>query len=311
MRRAPAAFVALLVLTTTVASSKQLYEYVDENGVRHFSDTAPSIDSARDVRQTRLQVEERPMIRLETERLEDGRSDIVVHNLTGGPMEVEVRLAQVTNIVSDPPLPRRVVIEGGRSARMATTRVADPRQDASFQVAAEGVPGDPRGVPQDVAYRLPFESGTRYAIGQAFNGRFSHTDVQNRHAVDIGVEEGTPVVAARDGVVVQVERDFFESGGDRERLASRANYVRVMHEDDTMAVYAHLAYESVLVQPGDVVLAGERIGRAGATGFATGPHLHFVVQRNDGMRLRSIPFRFAGPDGPYTPVEHRQWQRVP
>jgi murein DD-endopeptidase MepM/ murein hydrolase activator NlpD len=308
---AGAVLAVLLALGTggSGAVGKQLYEYVDENGIRHFSDTAPA--GAKDVRQTRLQVEQRPMIRMETDRREDGSSRIVAHNLTGGPMEVEVRFAQASNIVSDPPLPRRVVVEGGGTVLVATARIADPRQDASFRVEAEGVPGDPRGRPQAVAYRLPFESGTRYAIGQAFDGSFSHSDVQNRHAVDLDVEEGTPVVAARDGVVVQVERDFFESGGDRERLAGRANYVRIMHEDDTMAVYAHLAYESVLVQPGDVVLAGERIGRAGATGFATGPHLHFVVQRNDGMRLRSIPFRFSGPDGPYTPVEHRRWQRVP
>lgn len=304
-----AAVMAFGASIMTPAAAKQLYDYVDENGIRHFSDTAPA--NATDVRQTRIQVEQRPMIRVETTRGQKGVSDIIVHNLTGGPMEVEVKLGDAQNIAADPALPRRVVLEANASPVVSTARSADPYQAASFSVEAVAVPGDPRGRPLDVPYRLPLESGTRYAIGQAFNGRFSHNDVQNRHAVDLGVEEGTPVVAARDGVVVQVERDFFESGSDRERLAGRANYVRIMHEDDTMAVYAHLAYESVLVKPGDVVLAGERIGRAGATGFATGPHLHFVVQRNGGMRLESIPFRFAGPDGPYTPEESRRWQRVP
>jgi murein DD-endopeptidase MepM/ murein hydrolase activator NlpD len=66
----------------------------------------------------------------------------------------------------------------------------------------------------------------------------------------------------------------------------------------------------VLVRPGDVVLAGQRIGSAGATGFATGPHLHFVVQHNAGLRLKSIPFQFVGPDGGYTPTRSLGWERA-
>ena len=183
----------------------------------------------------------------------------------------------------------------------------------SYQVSVNAVPGDPRAQPDPGAqYRLPFPSGTRYLVSQGFGGGYSHTDEQNFHAVDLGVAEGTPILAARDGLVVEVERDFYESGGDRSRLAARANMVRVLHEDGTMAVYAHLAYESTLVTPGSVVLAGQRLGAAGATGFATGPHLHFVVQRNSGMQLVSIPFRFSAPDGaPYSPETSRGWLHVP
>jgi murein DD-endopeptidase MepM/ murein hydrolase activator NlpD len=47
-----------------------------------------------------------------------------------------------------------------------------------------------------------------------------------------------------------------------------------------MAVYAHLQLDSIRVQPGRVVLMGEQIARSGNTGFSSGPHLHFAVQRN-------------------------------
>ncbi len=306
---ARALLVAVFVLISAAASGKQLYDYVDGNGIRHFTDVPPQTDQP--VSSTRIRTEPKPLIDLSTRRV-DGGSVMALRNLSDGPVEVELRLDRPDNIVSEPPLPARVVLEAREHREVARARAADPRRDSSYRVLANAVPGDPRVRPDpDTVYQVPFASGTRYAIGQSFGGSFSHTDPQNYHAVDFGVEEGTPVLAARDGVVVQVERDFYESGGDRNRLAARANYVRVMHEDGTMAVYAHLAFETVVVQPGSVVLAGQHLGNAGATGFATGPHLHFVVQRNAGLSLRSIPFRLDGPDGPRTPETSSRWQRAP
>jgi murein DD-endopeptidase MepM/ murein hydrolase activator NlpD len=64
-----------------------------------------------------------------------------------------------------------------------------------------------------------------------------------------------------------------------------------------MAVYAHLAQDGADVRLGEHVRRGQRIGRSGNTGFSGGPHLHFVVQANRGMRLVSLPFRMFGPGG--------------
>lgn len=306
------ALVAMLALGLSAPlSAKQLYEYVDANGIRHFTDTPPQTDAP--VKATRIQVDNKPLVRLETRDV-DGRSGrIIVHNLSAGPVEVDVELREAVNVDADPPLPRRFVLGHAGEHALAVVSTRDRSKDAAFQVSVNAVPGDPRSQPDPlVHYRLPFPAGTRYLVSQGFGGGYSHTDEQNFHAVDLGVAEGTPILAARDGLVVEVERDFYESGADRSRFAARANMVRVLHEDGTMAVYAHLAYESTLVTPGSVVLAGQRIGSAGATGFATGPHLHFVVQRNAGMRLVSIPFRFSEADGaPYTPERSRGWLRVP
>ncbi|MNF01722.1 Murein DD-endopeptidase MepM [compost metagenome] len=52
---------------------------------------------------------------------------------------------------------------------------------------------------------------------------------------------------------------------------------------------------SVSVREGQRINSGSLIARSGNTGNSTGPHLHFVVQRNVGLALESIPFDFAQP----------------
>ena len=64
-----------------------------------------------------------------------------------------------------------------------------------------------------------------------------------------------------------------------------------------MALYSHLKHEGVLVRVGQRVRKGEPIALSGNTGYSTGPHLHFAVQANRGMKLESIPFRMFGPQG--------------
>ncbi len=53
----------------------------------------------------------------------------------------------------------------------------------------------------------------------------------------------------------------------------------------------------VQVRVGQAVRRGERLGLSGNTGLSSGPHLHFALQLNRGLRLQSVPFRMAGPLG--------------
>ena len=135
-------------------------------------------------------------------------------------------------------------------------------------------------------------------VDQGLGGGFCHNDPQNRYAVDFAADIGTPVLAAREGIVMQVENDFAKAGLNRERYGGRANFIRILHDDGTMALYAHLREEGALVRVGQRVRAGQQIGLSGNTGFTTGPHLHFVGQVNRGMKLESLPFRMRGPGGP-------------
>ena len=74
----------------------------------------------------------------------------------------------------------------------------------------------------------------------------------------------------------------------------RANVVRVLHDDGTMALYVHLNWNTIRVVPGQRVRRGEYLADSGNTGFTTGPHLHFVVQRNARRLARLRAARVRG-----------------
>jgi murein DD-endopeptidase MepM/ murein hydrolase activator NlpD len=102
------------------------------------------------------------------------------------------------------------------------------------------------------------------------------------------------VYAARDGTVINLRHDSFR-GAATPLLMDQANMVEILHDDGTIAVYAHLHWDSVRVQPGQRVRRGEYIADSGNTGFTTGAHLHFAVIRNAGLEAVSVPIQFSGP----------------
>jgi murein DD-endopeptidase MepM/ murein hydrolase activator NlpD len=145
-------------------------------------------------------------------------------------------------------------------------------------------------------YRAPFAVGASYRITQAYPTHATHDTPDSAYAVDLGLPDGTPVYAAREGVVINLRHDAFR-GAPSPLLRDQANMVEILHEDGTIGVYAHLHWDSVRVRPGQHVRRGEYIADSGNTGFTTGPHLHFAVIRNAGLNPVSVPVQFLGPGG--------------
>lgn len=271
--------------------------WTDEDGITHFTDRQPDTD--RPVTIQHAVAEPRAPLQVINEGSNTEPRWMFINRLHG-PLEIELRLRDAENVRTRPALPARFVLPG--QARRSLVTIEPDAADRSWRYRFESaaVPGPPGALHDaDATYLPPVASGETFTIGQAFGGGFSHTTPQSYHAVDIDMPVGTPVHAARAGVVMDQARYFHGRGDDPERHGPRANYVRVLHEDGTMAVYAHLDYEGVMVRPGQAVLEGDLIGRSGDTGFATGPHLHFVIQRNTGMRLESVPFVFELRGGEY------------
>jgi murein DD-endopeptidase MepM/ murein hydrolase activator NlpD len=297
-RSAITCLLCIAVAAAAPSHAGKIYRWTDRNGVVHYGDHAPDSNVTAKSKVTTIPVHAEPgaMARLRLEN-DNGRYLAWADNTLAGPIEVMLQLAHNDNIVGDPPLPARATVPARGSALVAVLTVADPRRGGGFELRLDPIPGDPSAKPLDVDYQLPLRQ-TALRIDQGYGGSFSHGDPQNRYAVDFAAAIGTPVLAARGGVVMQVESDFEKAGLNLEKYGGRANFVRILHDDGTMGLYAPLDLDGVLVRIGQRVRTGQQIGRSGNTGFTTGPHLHFAVQVNRGMRLLSIPFRMSGPGGP-------------
>jgi murein DD-endopeptidase MepM/ murein hydrolase activator NlpD len=116
------------------------------------------------------------------------------------------------------------------------------------------------------------------AVGSRYGSRLHpiHGDVRMHHGVDLGAATGSPIRAFAAGTVV--------FSGPR---GGYGNLIEIDHGNGITTRYAHQSANDV--RPGDVVAAGEVIGRVGATGTATGPHLHFEIRR-DGASLDPAPY---------------------
>ncbi len=143
----------------------------------------------------------------------------------------------------------------------------------------------------DYVYSLPYTGGKRFRVVQGYNGKNSH---QGENALDFNLPAGEPVLAARPGKVVKLKEDSNRGCPDKS-CARLGNYVTIMHEDGSMADYYHLKQNGVLVEPGDMVDAGQAIGLTGNTGWATGYHLHFIVyvSHPDGRKTLATQFKTA------------------
>lgn len=156
--------------------------------------------------------------------------------------------------------------------------------------------GSSVAVPDNYIYSLPYEPGTVHRITQGYNGKYSHQG-SNKYAIDWQMPQGTPVYAARGGLVVKVKDDS-DRGGGNIKFDPFNNYVLIRHDDGTLGHYCHLEKDGVVVHPGQIVKTGELIAHSGSTGFSSGPHLHFCVFRTqDGRERVSIPVKFRNEYG--------------
>jgi murein DD-endopeptidase MepM/ murein hydrolase activator NlpD len=282
-----------------VAAAQTMYRYKDANGVWVYTDRKPGGEQEFQEQQIERRFE-RPAVNLLQRSQENGVA-LIAQNTYFGPVQIAFRVRPIENVSPStrrsglavlPPRSETELVVVGKSAEDV-----DLRFDSDFQF----IPGAP-GVEHtpDQPYRLPYALSSSVRVSQAYPDMRTHSDRSSQYAIDFVMPIGTDVFAARDGVVIEVASDFFEAGTDYQVDGPRANVVRVLHDDGTMGLYVHLNWNTIRVVPGQRVRRGEYLADSGNTGFSTGPHLHFVVQRNEGGALVAVPVEFASAAGPIT-----------
>ncbi|WP_145145132.1 peptidoglycan DD-metalloendopeptidase family protein [Pseudomonas duriflava] len=278
-----------LCVMAASAWAAPIYKFTDANGVVTYTDKVTKgakVLVFEDDTNERLDRQ----VRLNT-RTVGGDTVFEARNDLLTPVQVELRLDQLQNVagINESASVRRLLPPNSVTTLMRLKK-ASPDRPLRYKQVFNYAMGDPSRGARDYAYPLPWLGGP-FRISQGANGAFSHNTPKGRYAVDIAMPEGTPIIASRPGTVVKVENS--QQAGRSSNPSG--NFVRVLHDDGTMSVYLHLMQGSVKVREGQRVVTGTPLALSGNTGRSTGPHLHFVIQRNTGLALESIPFRFAQP----------------
>ena len=293
-RAAAGVTVALLLLVYAPADAESMYKYRGEDGEWIYADRPPDDGSLTEVRDLEPSGGEGTLS--VSYGFEERSVVLTARNGFHAPVEVKLEIRTIRGIqYPHPDEPLSWVIPARSDVEILSLPLLENGSEPFFEYQYRYLAGDPdsRHAPPG-PYRAPFAIATEHPVSQAFPEVATHTTPDSYYAVDIAMPIGTDIFAARGGVVFDVASTNFTGGLDPDRDGPNANVVRILHDDGTYAIYAHLNTNSIRVKPGDVVRRGEYIADSGNTGFSSGPHLHFAVVRNAGMRIESVPVVFLG-----------------
>lgn len=155
-----------------------------------------------------------------------------------------------------------------------------PDAEPEWDVAAETEAGRGAGAPSR-PWARPLNRRYRVTVGYGVRGNW----LAGHHTgIDLAVPHGTPVWSVSSGVVV-----LARWSGDYGRA------VTIRMPDGRYVLYAHLS--RISVRQGTRMHAGRRIGNSGATGRATGPHLHLEVRARRGYGSDINPVKYLAQRG--------------
>jgi murein DD-endopeptidase MepM/ murein hydrolase activator NlpD len=294
-----------LVALAGPATAQKLFKYRDANGVWVFTDRQPEGGEPYETASVERKFD-KPEVKLLRRETVDGVT-LYARNTFFAPVQLGYRITMAENVAAETPLAGLQMLPARGETTLIEVGKADPAAPISFDYEYRFLPGDPKAEHRpDRPYRLPYAKASAFGVSQAYPDRVTHDDPSSLYAIDFVMPIGTHVHAARGGTVIEIASDFFEAGLNAAVDAQRANVVRILHDDGTMSLYGHLNWNSIRVVPGQRVERGEYIADSGNTGFSTGPHLHFVVQRNRGGGIVSVPVEFEGSGGAAVTVRSGQ-----
>ena len=235
-----------------------------------------TVQADRDARQSDLDAEQATLDQVQSSVEELASIQSQIDTLTN---ELETLITHIRNTVARlPNLSPDVAAQIASLMEQQEANLSQQSQAAAWALAGVGA-GDAMGLmelpagfgPYGLQLSWPMVGGT---LTQLFGpttfalepplGQYKHFHT----GIDIAAAFGTPVLAAADGLVVAVQHTSVGYG----------NYVIVAHGGGYFTLYGHLADTQVV--DGQHVVRGQLVGHEGATGLATGPHVHFELRYN-------------------------------
>ena len=140
--------------------------------------------------------------------------DIYVKNKEIYDITITIYFTTLENMATTIFMPYTDTVCGNQTVKAFSLYRVNPQQAWKYEYKYHWTIGSLYAEHDDTyVYSLPYTSGSSYPVNQGFNGSFSHFG-DDAYAIDWGMEEGTPVCAARDGVVVAIEEGFSEGRPD-------------------------------------------------------------------------------------------------
>jgi murein DD-endopeptidase MepM/ murein hydrolase activator NlpD len=221
--------------------------------------------------------------------------------LLGGALAALAVALALPGLAAAPPAPDGAPPSLPLTGPVAASTAPRPSADVGDTVPAS--PGPTSLPPERLSgYRWPVLGGRVTTWFAPTEGGFFVIDGQRVHdGIDVATYCGDTVSAAHTGTVLYAGRryegylgfveppDAFYDLAAKRQLSTAAFPIVVVIDDGNgyRSIYVHLSL--ALVAKGDQVEAGQRIGREGATGHATGCHLHYGLIRMDGTWLPVAP----------------------
>ena len=228
-----------------------------------------------------------------------GGYEFEAENLNPYTVTMSIDFESLNNLQPSAKLPLFIEIPGKTRKKVLQLKRISSALGSDYRSSYGWVRGSAFAVHQDdYLYRLPFTRGAAVSVSQGYHGETSHKGL-SAYAVDFPVPIGTPVYAAREGMVVGSEGSN-NLGAPSPEYRQYANYVIIEHSDGTMGNYYHLKQGGTAVSIGQKVKKGDLIGYSGNTGYTSGPHLHFSVSKVDPVSMRrpmNLPIKMQTLEG--------------
>ena len=190
--------------------------------------------------------------------------------------------------------PMRLIISGDKVAAVKLPQNALPKMpsisDMNIPTMSFGKPEDylpkyntlPRPIQNNNIFTANLNGKMMWPVDGKISSPFGRWRGKHKHeGIDIPMPAGTPIRAARNGVVVRT--------GNNSTMGFRGygNFIMLDHGGNVRTFYAHCS--RVAVVQGQKIMQGQIIGYVGSTGRSTANHLHFEVRIND-TKVNPVPY---------------------